>query len=106
MLLQSYGSGGYSDRRGRCQDAMGCSSQRDGALRLSEVGSQHARGDRSATADCIGHSVGQLNEGIGAYSDRSGRCRDGMVQQCGKSVGVRFDGTFDGTFGVQYGCGK
>ena len=35
MLLQSYGSGGYSDRSGRCQDAMGCSSQRDGALRRS-----------------------------------------------------------------------
>ena len=26
---------------------------------------------------------------IGVYSDRSGRCRDGMVQQCGRLVGVR-----------------
>ena len=38
------------------------SGQRDGALRLSEVDSQHAQGDRSATADGIGHSVGQLME--------------------------------------------
>lgn len=60
VLFQCYGSGGYSDRSGRCRDAMGCSGQRDGALWLSEVGSQHARGDRSATADGIGHSVGQL----------------------------------------------
>ena len=59
VLFQCYGSGGYSDRSGRCRDAMGCSGQRDGALRLSEVGSQHARGDRSATADGIGHGVGQ-----------------------------------------------
>jgi len=58
-FLQCYGSGGYSDRSGRCRDAMGCSGQRDGALRLSEIGSQHARGDRSATADGIGHGVGQ-----------------------------------------------
>ena len=53
-------AGGYSDRGGRCRDAMGCSSQRDGALLwLSEVGSQHGWGDRSATADGIGHSAGQ-----------------------------------------------
>ena len=51
-------SGGYSDRSGRCRDAMGCSGQRDGALRLSEVGSQHGRGDRSATADGIGQYEG------------------------------------------------
>ena len=37
---------GYSDRRGRCRDDMRCSGQRDGALRLSEVGSGHGRGDK------------------------------------------------------------
>ena len=65
MLLQFYGSGGYSDRSGRCRGAMGCSGQRDGALRLSEVGSQHGRSDRSATADGIGHSDGQYEDSVG-----------------------------------------
>ena len=36
---------GYSDRRGRCRDDMRCSGQRDGALRLGEVGGLHGRGD-------------------------------------------------------------
>ena len=39
-------TGGCSDRSGRCRDAMGCSGQRDGALRLSKVGSGHGRGDK------------------------------------------------------------
>ena len=38
-------AGGYSDRSGRCRDDMRCSGQRDGALRLGEVGGLHGRGD-------------------------------------------------------------
>ena len=68
-VTAGYGSGGYSDRSSQCQNDMGCRGQRDGALRLGEVGGLHGRGDRivhsgwhrsqrmaSATADGIGHS--------------------------------------------------
>ena len=44
VFLQFYGSGGYSDRSSRCQDAMGCSSQQDGALAASAA----QRGRQSA----------------------------------------------------------
>ena len=36
---------GCSDRSGRCRDDMRCGGQRDGALRLGEVGGLHGRGD-------------------------------------------------------------
>ena len=59
-------AGGYSDRSGRCRDDMRCSGQRDGALRLGEVGGLHGRGSRrsqprrmaTATADGIDRSGG------------------------------------------------
>lgn len=67
-VTANYGSGGYSDRSGRCRDGTGCRGQRDGALRLGEVGGLHGRGDgighsgwhrpqqvALATADGIGH---------------------------------------------------
>ena len=38
-------AGGCSDRSGRCWDDMRCGGQRDGALRLGEVGGLHGRGD-------------------------------------------------------------
>ena len=43
----------------RCRDDMGCSGQRDGAPRLSEVGSKHGRDDN------IGHSDGQCEDSVG-----------------------------------------
>ena len=49
-VTASYGSGGYSDRSGRCWDAVECRGQQDGALWLGEVGSQHGQGNK------IGHS--------------------------------------------------
>ena len=52
-------TGGCSDRSGRCRDDMRCGGQRDGALRLSEVGSKHGRGDK------IGRSDGQCEDLVG-----------------------------------------
>ena len=52
-----YGSGEYSDRRSRCRDVRECTSQRDGGLRLSAVGSQHGQGDKMGHSDGLAWAV-------------------------------------------------
>ena len=54
-FLQFYGSGGYSDRSGRCRDAMGCSGQRDARYKPLSEGTAHINPKqvRRASAHCI-----------------------------------------------------
>ena len=83
-VTASYGSGGYLDRSGRCRDGTGCRGQRDGALRLSEVGGLHGR------ADGIGHSgwhwPRRMATATAGCIDRSGI--DHSAGQCESPVGV------------------